>query len=73
MVFRVSELQTAKVENPEKWRALVRIAIQKHRGVLRRAANELDVGYSTLKRWLADDPELKKLVNQTRKVRQRAS
>jgi transcriptional regulator with PAS, ATPase and Fis domain len=71
MAFRESELQTTRVEHPEKWRALIRIAIQKHGGVLKRAANELDVSYSTLKRWLIEEPTLRELVNKVRAIHAR--
>jgi len=72
MVFRVSELTKMRTEDPERWKAMVRIAIQKHHGVLRRAANELDVGYSSLKRWIVEEPEFKRIVRAVRRARARA-
>jgi transcriptional regulator with PAS, ATPase and Fis domain len=72
MVFRVNEFSQMRMRNPEQWRAMLRIAIQKHHGVMRRVANELDVGYSSLKRWIAEEPDLKKIVRAVRRARVRS-
>lgn len=68
MVFRVCEFSQLKGKDPERWKAMVRISIQKHNGVLKRVANDLDVGYSSLKRWVADEPEFKRHLKAVRKA-----
>lgn len=58
MGFRMSAVSQLKINDPVKWGQRVRASIHKHRGNLGRVAQDLDVGLSTLKRWLQDDNKL---------------
>jgi len=40
----------------------------KHEGILRRVANDLDVAYSTIKRWTLTDKEMVKVIKEARKI-----
>lgn len=67
MGFRMSEVSQLKINDPTKWRQRVRISIHKQRGNLGRVAQDLDVGLSTLKRWLQEDPKLNSWADKCRR------
>lgn len=68
MAFRQSELQSLKTSNPDEWAKRVRAAITRHRGIVIRAAADLDVSYATMKRWVDEDREFRALIRQCRKA-----
>jgi hypothetical protein len=70
MAYRTGGLLNLKSSHPSLWRAQVRTSITRHQGILRRCANDLDISYSTLKRWVLEDPALKKLIITSRHIRQ---
>jgi len=69
MAYRMGELSLKKVQKPDEWRSELIGSIRKHGGILSRVANDLDIGRSTLARWLEEDPALQKQVDVARRLR----
>lgn len=66
MGYRMSRMTILRGTEPEKFVAKVRRAFTKHKGNLVHAAHDLDVGESTLKRWVKEDDDLGKFLRQLR-------
>lgn len=66
MAYRMGEMTLMRMSDPPRWKALVKDAIQRHAGRVLHVAQDLLVGRSTLKRWVAEDPELQHWVEQAR-------
>lgn len=72
MAFRMSNMSVLRVSDPKKFDKKLRAAITKHKGVGLHIAQELDVGISTLKRWIDDDEKLTRFLEKTRKAAKKA-
>ncbi len=55
MAFRMGTMALMRVSDHKKFVARLRELIQRHRGVLMRVSQDIDVGYTTLKRWVRDE------------------
>lgn len=73
MAFRMSTMSLLRMSDPKKFDKKLRAAIAKHKGVGLHIAQELDVGISTLKRWIEEDEKLTKFLERTRKAAKKAT
>lgn len=62
MVYRMTETSVLRVSDFAAWREKLLAAIKRHKGVTKHVAQDVAVGYSTVKRWIEEDPELLKEV-----------
>lgn len=72
MGFRMSKMSITKLTNPRKFEDQMHRAITKHGGVGLHIAQDLDVGISTFKRWVEENPGLVKLMVQVRKAKRKS-
>lgn len=73
MAFRMSTLSVLRLNDYDKFTAKVQKSITKHRGVLMHVAQDLDVGPTTLKRWLREDAKLTRFLAKARKAAAKAA
>lgn len=68
MAFRMSPMSVLRATAPDKFEKKLKTAIVKHRGVALHIAQDLDVGISTFKRWIEEDPGFTRFLASTRKL-----
>ncbi len=66
MAFRMGKISIMRLVDYKKFDARVRKCFVKHDGVLLHVAQDLDVGASSVKRWLREDERLKAFVEKLR-------
>ena len=66
MAFRMGKISMLRLSDYKKFDTRVRKCFTKHDGVLLHVAQDLDVGASTVKRWLREDEKLKGFVTKVR-------
>lgn len=69
MSFRMSEMTMLRATDPRAFKKRVRDALIANEGRLVATAAALDVGVTTIKRWVHDDPTLQKVADRARKAR----
>lgn len=67
MAFRISHMTALRGMDYDKFVARLKKSFTKHKGVLLHVAQDLDVGDTTVKRWLREDAQLKKFVERVRR------
>lgn len=66
MAFRMSKMTVLRGTDYKKFSDRLRKAITKHQGVMTHVAQDLEVGETTLKRWLREDDKLKTFLDRVR-------
>jgi len=71
MAFRMSEMTVLRSTDSKKFASRMRAVIAKHFGRVAHIAQDLDVGETTVKRWLREDVELQARATKARAKRAR--
>ena len=58
MVYRMTETSVLRASDFDAWREKLLASIKKHKGVTKHVAQDVNVGYSTVKRWIEEDTVL---------------
>lgn len=66
MVYKMGEISVLRVTDYERWLGRCIAALEKHEGKIKRAAEDVDLGVSTMKRWIDETPQLQVAVEKAR-------
>lgn len=67
MAYRMSEMTLLRASDRQRWKVRIKVSIARHAGQVLHIAQDLLVGRATMKRWIAEDPELQHWVSQARR------
>lgn len=67
MAFRISQMTALRGTDYKRFEAKLKKSFTKHKGVLLHVALDLDVGDTTVKRWLREDAKLRTFVDRLRR------
>lgn len=73
MAYRMSKMTVLRGTDYAKFKKKVKAAVTKHQGVLTHVAQDLDVGETTVKRWLREDEVLKHHIDRVREQVKKAA
>lgn len=66
MVYRIGNSTILKASKPAQWHASMVESIKRHAGNMKRVAQDMDIGYSTIKRWIEETPTLVPVIQKAR-------
>lgn len=69
MAYRMSKLAILRATDRTKFKKRLRRSIDRHDGLLEGMSKDLDVGHTTLKRWLNEFGDLKRHIDRVRILR----
>lgn len=68
MAYKMNETTLLRAASPIKFTRKLKTSILKHQGCVARIAQDLNVGKTSIKRWLEEDPELEELRQRLRAI-----